>query len=226
MESFVKPVFAEKKIFIIQNIENSIESAQNKLLKVLEEPPRNVYFILTSSSETLVLPTIKSRCNKVYLSKIKNEEIEKFFEGDKDKEIICAISDGLIGKAESLSQKKNLGDTFSSVLSLFTELKSSKEVLIYSNRILASKEELSFIFEIYSLLLEEILFVKTENRSLRFESYFEKLKEVGNGFSLKAICETQKLLCKAEKELFYSANQPLILENFLLNVLEVKYLCK
>ena len=226
MESFIKPVFAEKKVFIIRNIENSIESAQNKLLKVLEEPPKNVYFILTSSSENLVLPTIKSRCNKIQLSKIRVDEIEKFFEGNENKEIICAISDGLIGKAEELSQKKNLSEIFVSVLSLFTKLKSSKEVLVYSSKVLANKEDLTFIFEIYSLLLEEILFIKTENRSLRFESCFDSLKEIENEFSLSAICEIQKLLCKAEKELFYSANQSLILENFLLNVLEVKYLCK
>ena len=44
-ESAVKPIFADKKIFIINKIEESMEAAQNKLLKTLEEPlPSLLYF--------------------------------------------------------------------------------------------------------------------------------------------------------------------------------------
>ena len=45
-EVFIKPTNKENKVFIIENIDLSTTEAQNKLLKVLEEPPKNVYFLL------------------------------------------------------------------------------------------------------------------------------------------------------------------------------------
>lgn len=53
------------------------KEAQNSLLKVLEEPPRNVIFIILTSSKSSILPTIYSRIPFKYLktSSIKDEII-------------------------------------------------------------------------------------------------------------------------------------------------------
>ena len=51
------------------------KEAQNSLLKVLEEPPRNVVFVIITNSKTSMLPTIYSRIPYKYLKKsvLKNE---------------------------------------------------------------------------------------------------------------------------------------------------------
>ena len=53
------------------------KEAQNSLLKILEEPPRNVVFILITSSKTSLLPTIYSRLPYKNLKKyvLKQESI-------------------------------------------------------------------------------------------------------------------------------------------------------
>ena len=60
----------DRKIVLIFNSEalsyGSGESA-NMLLKVLEEPPRNTTFILLTDYIDKVMPTIKSRCQSVYV---------------------------------------------------------------------------------------------------------------------------------------------------------------
>lgn len=66
-ESYVRPLESKLKIFIINNFENATVSAQNKLLKTLEEPPSNVVFILTSQNLFSVLETIRSRSKKIYV---------------------------------------------------------------------------------------------------------------------------------------------------------------
>ena len=53
----------EKKVIVIANINDLTISAQNALLKILEEPPTNTYFILLQDENSLILPTIKSRCS-------------------------------------------------------------------------------------------------------------------------------------------------------------------
>ena len=49
------------KVAIIANAEKMGDSSRNALLKTLEEPPEDTYFILTSSSPDALLPTIRSR---------------------------------------------------------------------------------------------------------------------------------------------------------------------
>nr|MBL0686339.1 DNA polymerase III subunit delta' [Sulfurospirillum sp.] len=49
--------------------------AQNSLLKILEEPPRNIIFILIAPTKTVFLPTIRSRLGQSEL-KIEKEKIK------------------------------------------------------------------------------------------------------------------------------------------------------
>lgn len=70
-DAFVKAHSAEKRVFIIEDAHRMNEQAQNALLKVLEEPPQNVVFILLVPSKTMLLDTIISRC--VLLSQLESK---------------------------------------------------------------------------------------------------------------------------------------------------------
>ena len=58
------------KIILIDNVEKLNSNSINALLKILEEPNKNVYFILIQNSNKKILPTLKSRCIifRIYLS--------------------------------------------------------------------------------------------------------------------------------------------------------------
>ena len=64
-----------KKIFIISQAERLHPSAANKLLKLLEEPPPHVLFILVTSRPEALLPTIRSRCQAVRFSRVTAQEL-------------------------------------------------------------------------------------------------------------------------------------------------------
>ena len=53
-----------KRVIVVEPAEAMNSGAANSLLKLLEEPPASVYFILVSSAERRLLPTILSRCRK------------------------------------------------------------------------------------------------------------------------------------------------------------------
>lgn len=55
------------KVIIIHGIDAMTEAASNSLLKTLEEPSRNTFLILSTTQANGVLPTIKSRCEKIRL---------------------------------------------------------------------------------------------------------------------------------------------------------------
>jgi DNA polymerase III subunit delta' len=50
------------RFILIDNVENLNKNSVNALLKIVEEPNENVFFILINNSEKNILPTLKSRC--------------------------------------------------------------------------------------------------------------------------------------------------------------------
>ncbi|MGN0635192.1 MAG: hypothetical protein ACI4I5_03130 [Acutalibacteraceae bacterium] len=57
----VLPNEAERKVFVLENTQAMAAGAQNALLKILEEPPYYVHFILTCPSQSAMLDTVLSR---------------------------------------------------------------------------------------------------------------------------------------------------------------------
>ena len=59
--AFIVPNESDKKIYILKNGQNMNEQAQNALLKIHEEPPTYVFFIIVTTSRSTMLETILSR---------------------------------------------------------------------------------------------------------------------------------------------------------------------
>lgn len=59
--AYIRPNEAPRKVYRLLGVQNMAEPSQNALLKVLEEPPENVLFLLTTVSASALLPTIRSR---------------------------------------------------------------------------------------------------------------------------------------------------------------------
>jgi len=76
---------AIEKAFVATEVENYIiliaprfsDISQNRLLKIIEEPPKNKHFILITESKSSILPTIKSRLPITILHDNKNDEVLK-----------------------------------------------------------------------------------------------------------------------------------------------------
>lgn len=86
LQSTESPYIYSKKIFILNGIEKLRKVSSNALLKIIEEPPSNVYFILLTRSLNII-PTIKSRTVKFHLEALSSNELNvsqetyNFFEG-------------------------------------------------------------------------------------------------------------------------------------------------
>ena len=67
------------RVFLILNAEKLCfpnQESANALLKILEEPKENNLFILVTSEINKIIPTIKSRCTKIYFNNLKSKQIE------------------------------------------------------------------------------------------------------------------------------------------------------
>lgn len=104
---WLAPNESEEKVYILLNIENMTQEAQNALLKSLEEPPAHARFILTCDNRRNLLDTIISRSTVYALEPPTREECaaalrEKFPEfSEKEAEIFAVAYGGNFGAASA-----------------------------------------------------------------------------------------------------------------------------
>lgn len=111
-EAYVKPHIADCRVFVIDMADTMNEQSQNALLKVLEEPPGNTYFLLIAESKASLLDTIISRCTVLSLAVPEYSEAEEYIlktHNYKEQQVKEAVSQfgGNIGRAlEALNGAK------------------------------------------------------------------------------------------------------------------------
>lgn len=67
-EAYIRPNEANRKVFIIEDAQAMNENAQNALLKVLEDGPQYLSFLLLAENSQQLLTTIRSRCEVLSLA--------------------------------------------------------------------------------------------------------------------------------------------------------------
>ena len=226
-ESFVKPIEGDKKIFIISHAETMNASAQNKLLKTLEEPPSGVHLILGATSEFALLSTVKSRVKKLEIPAFSNEKLFSVLKNDypdaKRLDTAIACGDGTVGKAVRLYGDEKLVGITDLVVDTLVNMNSSKDVLDYTEKILSVCQDPSEFFSVLELALRDMLAVK-ENASdtVANKGVAERLADTQN-FCTGAIINALEKINQAEKRKKFNANPTMLIEWLLFQILEGKY---
>ena len=68
----------EKCMYCFEDADNMRAEAKNALLKITEEPPENAYFCMTVSDDSMLLDTIKSRAQMIYMDKYTVNQIDEY----------------------------------------------------------------------------------------------------------------------------------------------------
>jgi len=103
------------KVFIIQDADRMNIQAQNAFLKTLEEPPEKTVMILITDQPGQLLPTIRSRCQKVTFRSWSYEMMKPFLMeksglSEAESYVMYSISGGCPGRALELSEDEILND--------------------------------------------------------------------------------------------------------------------
>ena len=77
LRGIIKFEFNEKCAIVIENIDNATTEALNAFLKNLEEPNKNIIYILTATNINNVIPTITSRCEVIKVQGTNNKPGDK-----------------------------------------------------------------------------------------------------------------------------------------------------
>jgi DNA polymerase-3 subunit delta' len=112
------------RIVIIDPADDLNRNAANAILKILEEPPKRALFLVLSHAPGKLLPTIRSRCQPLRLSPLKDNDLSKALEalglpldGGKTEQMVLSLSKGSMAQALKLL---NYGGT--EIIAAFDEI--------------------------------------------------------------------------------------------------------
>jgi|TARA_B100001057_G_scaffold490997_1_gene580347 DNA polymerase-3 subunit delta' len=141
-----KPFYNDKRLIILDDVETFNTNSINALLKIIEEPNDNDYFLLINNKTRLLIDTLKSRCLefKIILNNRQRVEITNFLMNKHNQKIIIdqnkiMISPGnflrfnIIFNENSISLKENILKTSKIILDLYKKSKNLffKDLLLF-----------------------------------------------------------------------------------------------
>jgi DNA polymerase-3 subunit delta' len=98
-----RPFEGRRRVTIIDQADCLERSAQNALLKVLEEPPSSSSFLLVTASPDLLLQTVRSRCPQLRFQPLTESEVARALtdrgQSESEARAVAALADGSIGRA-------------------------------------------------------------------------------------------------------------------------------
>lgn len=226
-ESYLKPIEGDKKIFVLSQAQNMNASAQNKLLKTLEEPPAGVHILIGATSEFPLLATVKSRVKKLEIPPYSAEKLFSAMQKDyPDKEKLTsaiACADGTVGRVAALYADDGLKGLTDFCCDMICNMQSSKDVLKYSTKLTALKCEIADFLSVTELLFRDLLSAKQGREDLIIDKQtYSRIKDA-KGFSTGALIGALEKITEARKRKKFNANSTMLVEWLLFQILEGKF---
>ncbi len=230
-DSFVLPLELKKKYFILKNFENSTVQAQNKLLKVIEEPRLFDKFILLVDNLDAVLSTIKSRCEIYTVPKFEDDELKTIFDfniGDGSKvNFAVQYADGNLTTLNTIFNDDEFSEIYSLCRCILTNMQNSSMVLDFTFEISKHKDKIEMFFDVLSVIYRDIIAIKNNKQNLvQNKEIINELLVLANGISELALVNILKEIEISRQSLKYNANFSSVIDNLLLKILEIKHICK
>lgn len=224
----VKPMIASRKIFVINDIDLATEQAQNKMLKIVEEPPKNVIFLITCKNESKVLRTIISRVQKKHVDKLGANSIEKIVVSVGEKrEIAITNGDGYLGKTIDIDTGEEYVKVYGEMLGIVKNLKISTQIPNFSPILGQNREFFEKGIAILSDFYRDMLMIKLNKLDIvKNVNIIKELESASVEYTPIALLEIIKRFNLARQKFDSNVNLTMLADSVLLDILEVKFLCK
>ncbi|MBM3515263.1 MAG: DNA polymerase III subunit delta' [Alphaproteobacteria bacterium] len=129
--SFIRLTPAESswRVVLIDGADAMNEESANAVLKVLEEPPARSILLLVAHNADRLLPTIRSRCRRVDLRRLKVDQVTTLLGRYRpdlkpaEARLLATLGDGSVGRALELDELGG-ADLFAALMALLSEAPS------------------------------------------------------------------------------------------------------
>ena len=219
----------DHKVYIVEDADLLTAEAQNALLIVLEEPPKNVHtFLLVERAESL-LPTIRSRAQTLRMERLDRETLKKALSDNPEAQRLARTSsenfddvlsacDGWLGMALELltpTSEKTLFKEKSAAGSLVRAMvrgTSPAAVFAAVDTLPQKKPDLLPILALCQGAVRDLILLKKDDRAhLLFWSNRSHAEEISEQSDLRRLLRVYDALTAAQESLLKNANVHLTL---------------
>jgi len=135
-KAVLKSFLGGNKVFILWGSETMMPQTSNKLLKILEEPPKKVLILLITHQPLRLMPTIRSRCRSLTCKSLSSEDLTKALEqleiGDVyNNEQINILANGSVGSSVELTSNDGI-EIYNSFIQLAGQIPQLNRQLVQS----------------------------------------------------------------------------------------------
>lgn len=225
----LSPYLADKRVVIINDAETMNEAAENSLLKTLEEPTGDVVFILVTANKDLLLPTILSRCMKLYFAPLLEDEIKiilksKYAVNEDKATVIAKLSGGSMKRAISFLDDDNFNLCQNAMDFLSKDL-NAKDIWQISDEFSAmDKAKIKQWADFLQMIIRDLLLLQAgaDDNLLYNRDKKDVLDKLIVNFSLNRLFNCQNLIENLVKRLSSNADLKLMMQDFMLSWREQK----
>ena len=220
------PLEGNWRVVIINDAQAMNLEASNAILKVLEEPPKGTFIILTASQTTDLLPTIVSRCQQVAFRPIPYEKVAEVLvelQGlDRQTATTLAVSTkGSLGKALSVDGEKWTvwRARFVEQISSFS-IRSIQPVFGFVAAIASDKDRLVDALDMIMTWFRDVLMCKVSPERIINKDFMTKIQNASQGRSVNELLEKVEAVYAAQTAISKNSNPRLALEVMMMRVLK------
>lgn len=225
----LSPYLTDKRVVVINDAHCMNEAAQNSLLKTLEEPTGEVVFILITANKDLLLPTILSRCMKLYFAPLGENEVAAVLKHNRNIEenkaaIIAALAGGSIKRALSFIDDDSL-DLCRKAMDFLHKDLSAKEIWLISDEFAAmDRSKARQWADFLQMIIRDLMLIhsKADKNLLYNKNKKKELDSLAEDFSLNRLFTCQNLTENLASRLNSNADLKLMMQDFMLKWREIK----
>ncbi len=241
-EAAFLPVLGSRKVYLIDEAHMLSKASFNAFLKMLEEPPASVVFLLATTDPHKIIETVRSRCFQLFFDPVKPNDLVPHLEQvctaeqiayDREALTLVALeSDGSVRDALNLIERlrcateKITAEAFFSILgcpddqgfiALFEVISSGDAHALFAairERDLA-KFEATIVWERLVELVRALLWAHENVPFGLFQAHFVEVRRVALKFSFTQLIEFLDLLFKFEGQFGKTTARHALIERFL-----------
>jgi DNA polymerase-3 subunit delta' len=160
------------RVVIVDDADTMNRNAQNALLKILEEPPKNTLLILICHRLGHMIPTIRSRCRVVDFAPLSKDHLNDLMQKEiggtlslEEQEILAFLSEGSIGVAKIILDTNGI-ETAQNVFDILKRRPFDKSQIHQLANNVSKDDIFKNIERVFLKIIEAIVFSKAQNQPL------------------------------------------------------------
>ena len=217
----LKPYEAVMRVVVLSDAHTMNPEAANALLKMLEEPPDQTVFILTTEQLVDLLPTVVSRCQKIRFKPVSRENLKRLLTEEHSlatdaAQVVAAMANGSHTKAVQMVQsdwmnKRNwLIEEMESLIS-----KPMNTPMMLAEKLSNEKATLMDSLDIMMSWLRDVLIYKFNPQKILNTDLQDRIQSASERYSADVLLLKIKHILQTQRDIRANANLRLALDTLI-----------